>query len=256
MPIVKSLATPIVWIAALLVVGVILTRRARKKGGSGIGWYAVLVGTLLLLALSFKPTAKALVYSLECRYRPAQPGVLETLDTVVVLGYCARPSGGLRVAAELAGDAYGRLFAGVKAFKESGANLLALCGGRSREDTESEAEVMKAVALYMGCPRDKILTETRSHDTMQNAAYLAELLPAGQNRRIGLVTSAWHMLRAEKVFKGQFPNDTIVPVPTNYLYDPVRWSAGTFVPSVEALRQSTVALHEWIGIAWYSLRYW
>jgi uncharacterized SAM-binding protein YcdF (DUF218 family) len=145
---------------------------------------------------------------------------------------------------------------GVRALKESGAGLLAVCGGRPWEGAESEAEVMESVAVRIGCPPDRILTETQSHDTMQNATCLAELLPPGRNRRIGLVTSATHMLRAEKVFQRQFPDDVIVPLATNYLYDPVRLSAGTFVPRVEALRQSTVALHEWIGILWYSLRYW
>ena len=251
----KSIATPVVWILALLIVGVILTRRPRKKGTFRIGWYAALAGTLLLLALSFKPVAKTLTYSLECRYSPAPLEILETLDTIVVLGCCVRPSGGLRAEAELCGDAYGRLLGGVRAFKKSGASLLAFCGGCSREGAESEAQVMKAVAVYIGCPEDMILTETKSHNTMQNAAYLAELLPPEQTRRIGLVTSATHMLRAEKVFRKHFPGDTIVPIPTNYSYDPVIWTPHIIIPSVTALKQSAVVLHEWIGILWYSLRY-
>lgn len=132
-----------------------------------------------------------------------------------------RPSGGLRSEVELGGDALGRLCGGVRAFRDSVASLLASCGGGSRKDTEGEAQVIKAVAVYMGCPEDRILAETQSHNTMQNAACLAELLPAGQQRHIGLVTSATHTLRAEKVFRRQFPDDIIVPIPTDYSYDPV-----------------------------------
>ena len=247
----KSFATPIIWILVLLISGVMLTRRTRLRRGGRIGWYAILVGTLLLFVLSLGLTAKLLVYSLECQYRPARPEVVETLDTIVVLGDCARPSGGLRTQAELGGDTYGRLFTGLRAFRNSGASLLALCGGSPRQSAESEAEVMKEVAVCLGCPSDRILTETRSQNTRQNAAYLANLLPTGSQRRIGLVTSATHMLRAENVFKRQFPDDIIVPIPRNYLYNPVRLSVKIFVPSVEALRRSTVALQEWIGLLWY-----
>lgn len=113
---------------------------------------------------------------------------------------------------------------------------------------------MKAAAVYMGVPSEDILTETQSNNTMENAVRLAELLPPGDKRCIGLVTSATHMLRAEKVFRKQFPEYTIVPVPTNYMYYKTVWSANQTIPSAGAFEQSTIAIHEWIGILWYSLR--
>ena len=255
MPLVKSLATPIVWILALLILGLVLTRHLRKERRFRIGLFVMLLGVLLLLSLSLRPIANILVYSLECQYSPASSEILNTLDTVVVLGAGSHSSGGLRTEAELSGTTYSRLYNGVKAFKQSDANLLGLCGGRSIGDPESEAEVMKAVAVYMGVPSDNILTETQSNNTMENAVRLAELLPAGKKRCIGLVTSATHMLRAEKVFRKRFPEYTIVPIPTNYMYDKTVWSVNQAIPSVGALEQSTIALHEWIGILWYSIRY-
>ena len=173
----------------------------------------------------------------------------------VVLGADTHPRWGLRAETELKGPAYSRLYSGVRAFNGSGAALIAFCGGRGRQEDQSEAEVMKAMAVYMGIPADRILTETRSQNTMENAVFLTDLLPAGQSRRIGLVTSATHMLRAERVFRKQFSQDTIIPVPVNHTYDPLPCSLGIFIPSATALENSTVALHEWIGILWYSLRY-
>ena len=255
MPLLKSLATPIVWILALLILGLVLTRHLRKQRRFRIGWFVLLLGVLLLLSLSLRPIANILVYSLECQYSPASPENLKMLDAVVVLGAGSNPSGGLRTEAELSGTTYSRLYNGVKGLKQSNANLLGLCGGRSIGDPESDAEVMKAVAVYMGVPSEKILTETQSNNTMENAVRLAELLPAGDKRCIGLVTSATHMLRAEKIFKKQFPEYTIVPVPTNYMYDKTVWSVNQAIPSAGALEQSTTALHEWFGILWYSLRY-
>jgi uncharacterized SAM-binding protein YcdF (DUF218 family) len=253
MPLVKSLATPIVWVLALLILGLVLTRHLRKERRFRIGWFVMLLGVLLLLSLSLRPIANILVYSLECQYNPASSEILKTLDTIVVLSAGSHPSGGLRTEAELNGTTYSRLYNGVKAFKQSNANLLGLCGGRSMGDPESDAEVMKTVAVYMGVPSEEILTETQSHNTMGNAVRLAALLPAGEKKCIGLVTSATHMLRAEKMFRKQFPEYTIVPVPTNYMYHKTVWSIKSAIPSVGALEQSTIALHEWIGILWYSL---
>jgi len=256
MIILKSFATPIIWVLTFLALGLILSKSDRRKILSRIGWWAVLVGTLMLLVFSLWPVAHMLVYSLEYRHSSPSSEVVETLNVIVVLGAASYPSGGLRAEAELSGIGYSRLYKGVSMFRRSGASVLALCGCGLGGDTESDAEVMKTVAINLGIPEDRILIETKSRTTMENAIRLAELLPRGQIWRIGLVTSATHMLRAEKVFSRQFPEHVIVPIPTNYRYDQAAWSAKHAIPSVRAIEQSTVALHEWVGILWYSLRYW
>jgi uncharacterized SAM-binding protein YcdF (DUF218 family) len=113
---------------------------------------------------------------------------------------------------------------------------------------------MKPFALQLGVPESSILEEIDSANTMENAARLAEILSFGENRRIGLVTSAVHLSRAERAFRTCFPRDVIVPVPANYL----RISEGgvkTIIPSAAHFERSTRALHEWIGILWYAVRY-
>jgi len=254
MPVVKSIATPIIWVLALLVGGLLLSMLSKRKLLQKAGRSLVLLGVLALLVFSLNPVSNLLAYSLECRCAPISAEDLGALDVLVVLGCGVLPSGGLRTEAELDGPSYSRWYNGMTTFRESNAGLLAFCGGPSRKDTESEAEVMKAMAVRMGVPANKILIETQSRNTRENAAGLAELLPAGQRRRIGLVTSATHMLRSEKVFKKQFPNDVIVPIPVNYTYAPFHCTPETFIPRATALVKSTVALHEWIGIIWYSLR--
>ena len=252
----KSFATPIVWALTLIIAGLILSARRERKGRQRTAWRIALIGTLVLMVFSLRPVGDLLAYSLEWRYHPVSQESLKDIDLVVVLGGGMYLSGGLRTEYELQGRAFSRLYNGIRVFRESGADLIAFCGGRPREDSESEANVMKAMAIYMGVPEDKIVVETASHNTMENLAYLAELLPTGKTNRIALVTSASHMLRSERVFRKQFPGHTIIPVPVNYLYDPMVWELKSFIPSVWALEESTVALHEWIGIAWYAVRYW
>ena len=251
----KSFATPIIWILILLALGLILSARKGRRKHRRMGWWAILAGTLVFVVLSLRPVGDLLVYSLEHRYSPPPQELLDSVDLVVVLGGGMYLSGGLRADNELRGPASSRLYNGVRAFQKSGADLIAFCGGHPRPDSQSEANVMKKMAMALGIPENKILAETQSHNTMENLAHLAELLPAGNARRIGLVTSAAHMHRSEKVCKSQFPQDTIILIPVNYLYDPMVWELKSFIPSVWALEESTVALHEWIGVVWYAVRY-
>ncbi|MBN1506442.1 MAG: YdcF family protein [Sedimentisphaerales bacterium] len=254
MVVAKSLAAPVMWVLILLAIGLGLSRWKRRTSCPAIGWWAVLAGMLVLLGFSLRPVSELLTYSLESRYAPAAMEELRGLDVLVILGGGLHASGGLRTQADLAGPAHSRAYHGIRLFNESGAGLLALCGGGFGEQADSEAEAMKAMALQMGVSQDRILTETRSLNTRQNAAFLADLLPRGTGRRIALVTSATHMLRSQRVFRRQFPDDVIVPVPVNYTYDSLVWSPRTFLPSVDALQESTIALHEWFGLLWCSLR--
>ena len=255
MLLVKSLATPLIWVLALLLLGLAAMRFSRRKRVGKLGWYAVLLGTLTLLVFSFPPFANVLSYSLECQSPPPTAEALSTLDVVVVLGGGGFPSGGFRREAELAECAYPRFYHGVRTFQQGNAGVLAFCGGALRRGKEAEAEIMEAMAIRMGVPEDKIVTETTSTNTMENATGLTETLPAGQGRRIALVTSATHMLRSARVFRARFPHDTIVPVPVQYHYDPDPWHLRNMRPSAGALEQSSRAVHEWIGLLWYALRY-
>jgi len=209
----------------------------------------------MLFIFSFPPFANALTYSVESRVPVPTEADLSTLDVIVVLGGGGFPSGGLRDEAELADRSYPRLYHGVRIFQQGHAKFLAFCGGEIREGKEREAEIMKAMAMQMGVPEDKILTETTSANTMQNASGLAGLLPAESGRRIGVVTSAAHIFRSARTFRSQFPDDTIVPIPVHHQYDPDPWRLKNLRSSVTALDKSTAAIHEWIGLLWYAVRY-
>ena len=244
----KSLPNPIVWVLVFMALGLILIIRPTKKLRFKLGKYALFLGTSILFLLSITPVSNLLIYYLECQYKAPSDEVLSDLDIVVILGGGANLAGGFREHAEASGPTYARVFNGVRVYKQSGARTLALCGG-------SEAGAMKRLASELGVQESKIITETRSGTTMENAAELAKLLPPAEEIRIGLVTSALHMLRSEKTFKKQFPNDIIVPVPVNYIYSPEWYYLKHWVPSAKTLLNSNYAIHEWIGIVYYSIRY-
>ncbi|MEN6427654.1 MAG: YdcF family protein [Phycisphaerales bacterium] len=255
MTLIKSLATPLGWALLLLAAGLILTRFRRSGRRFRVGWYCLLAGTLILLVFSLDPVANLLTYSLECRYQPPSAEVLKTLDVVVVLGGGAYPSGGLRREPDLSRYAYPRLYRGVEYFRNSSAAVIAFCGGPPRPGAENEADIMQAMAVALGVPTERTVVEPHSANTMMNAIGLAEILPEGEGRRIGVVTSAMHMMRSKRVFEQVFPQDTIVPLPVHFMYDPAPWITPKITPKVSHFEKSTMALHEWIGILWYAVRY-
>jgi uncharacterized SAM-binding protein YcdF (DUF218 family) len=64
-----------------------------------------------------------------------------------------------------------------------------------------------------------------------------------------------HMTRSKGVFEQVFPQDTIVPVPVYFSHYPSAGITEMLTPMVTHLERTTVALHEWIGILWYAVRY-
>ena len=244
----KSLANPIVWVLVFMALGLILIIRPAKKLRFKLGKCALFLGISILFLLSIRPVSSLLIYCLECQYKLPSDEALSDLDMVVILGGGAYLAGGFREQAEASGPTYARVFNGVRVYKQSGAKALALCGG-------TEAGAMKKLAYELGVEESEIVTETKSGTTMENAAELAKLHRPAEQRRIGLVTSAFHMLRSEKTFKKQFPNDTIVPIPVNYIYSPDWYKPECFVPSTSTLLKSNYAIHELIGMVYYSIRY-
>ncbi len=93
--------------------------------------------------------------------------------------------------------------------------------------------------------------EDRSADTFANARDSAAiLLPAGITTVL-LVTNQWHMRRAMLAFRAAGLHAIPAPVPSS--------AGGGFeiddlVPQVSAWLRSYYALHEWIGLGYYTLR--
>lgn len=254
MALLKTLLMPLPWILLLLIVGWILSRPSKNKRRIKIGRYMILTGTLFLFILSLLPVSNIIVYSLEGKYTPVCEEVLSSLDIVVILDGGINTTGSYKDNPEPSGITYSRLLNGVRFYKQSSADILALCGGILLPDTESGAEVMKKIAIELGVPENDIVIEKKSRNTMENASELAKVLPKGQGRRIGLVTSTLHIQRATKAFRKSFSDDTIVPIPVNQQYRSIPFKITTIVPSAGVFANSSQVLRDWIALFWYTIR--
>ena len=111
----------------------------------------------------------------------------------------------------------------VEAYRSGRAETLMLCGGVVREFVQgrcSEAEHMNQTALAAGIPRENIILETSSQNTVENILFgLTELQKAfwlNNVHRVLLVTTAYHMRRSLAIARYLFPaHITVIPCPAN-----------------------------------------
>lgn len=109
-------------------------------------------------------------------------------DAILVLGCRLRsdgtPGGQLRRRVALA----------VHLYQAGLAPVLLLSGGGS--SPPSEAQVMRELALAAGIPAERLLCESRSRNTVENAILSRRVLREHQLDRVILVSSRLHLFRA------------------------------------------------------------
>lgn len=219
------------------VLGLALMRHAPRLGRA-LAWG----GVLALLVLSLPAVAWLLARPFD--RAPFDPASDHRARAIVILG------GGLRTAApEYGGDTPSRLTAerlryGARVARATGLPVL-VTGGTPARARSSEAEVMRGVLAneYGVAVR---WSETRSHNTRQNAALSAPLLQADGVSRVILVAHAFDMPRARSEFARQ--GIEALPAPIG-LASAGPSSAADFVPAAAALLASHHALYEYLALA-------
>ena len=170
---------------------------------------------------------------------PAEPAG----DVSIMLGGGAMPdSPDVDGVGALCSSPANRLLTAVRLQRKLGVPIL-LSGGQVYEDTGAEAKIARRILIDLGVPESKILVETRSINTTQNARYSAEILRAQGLTQPILVTSAFHMKRAVLNFKKQ--GIDVVPYPADYqvTHHPV-FHYTKLRPQTEALLNNVTVLQE------------
>lgn len=207
------------------------------------------LGAALIYLQSLPPVSYALMASLE---RQAGPVLSDTegAQAIVIL------SGGLETdAPEYGGDTAGertlvRMRYGALLARRFGLPVL-VTGGRPDDATLSEAVVMADILEREFAVKVR-WQETQSRTTAENATMSAAILRDAGVHRIILVTQAFHMPRAARLFRAA--GLEVIPAPTQFRTDGDIWDAGdSLLPRIELLHHTYYALHEWLGIAWMAL---
>jgi len=210
-------------------------------------WKPVLLGFLLLYVLSMPFLGRTLLHVLEPAF--VNPVADPSGQAIVVLGggtYFSAPEYGgdtvkprvlerLRYAAHLN-----------RALQKP----ILVTGGAPEGNAMPEARLMRDV-MQRDFQVPVQWTEETSNNTLENARASFLILNAAGVRRIYLVTHAWHMPRAKLAFTSM--GFTVIPAATGYA---TRFSltALDFLPSANALVDSSRFFREAFGLAWYYAR--
>lgn len=138
--------------------------------------------------------------------------------------------------------------------RETGLPILVSGGKVFESDAPSEATVM-AQALEQEFNLPVKWQENQSRNTAENAIYCRKMLQPLNIDKILLVTHAFHMKRAEIEFKKVGFDVQIAPTAYLAMEKGTKLSIFDFIPSANAMLNSTLALHEYLGLLWYKLRY-
>ena len=126
-------------------------------------------------------------------------------------------------------------------------------GGKVLETTGTEAEIAHHILLNLGIPEDKILVESQSRNTTENALFSKKIMEQRSLSHPILVTSAFHMPRS--VLQFAKAGISVTPYPADYQTNVNgQFTMFDFVPSGEALKNMSLSLKEYIGLAavkWY-----
>jgi uncharacterized SAM-binding protein YcdF (DUF218 family) len=146
-----------------------------------------------------------------------------------------------------------RFFGGIALFKAGRAQKLVFTGGKMPWDkvNKTEGEVLKEYAIANGIETNKIFVTKDVENTADEAVAVKGLI--SPSKRIILVTSAYHMYRAKKLFEKQ--GFIVIPYKVDFK------ASGNnqvtfmdFLPSAINLELTEIEIRELIGRVYYFIR--
>ena len=154
------------------------------------------------------------------------------------------------------GSTSDRVWHAARLYHAGKAPLIIVSGGNTwnKPDMQSGADAMRTLLEALGVPNTAILVEESSRTTHENAVFTAKLAAERGIKRVLLVTAAWHMPRAAATFRRV--GLEMVPVPLDYTRGRVMPGILAILPHASALRSSSFALKEYLGLLAYRLRGW
>ena len=214
---------------------------------------AGLAAICILIVCSLPLVSNRLISFLERDYLLVSPVNAKTADAIVVLSGMVRTIEGADGLKYEWGEASDRIFAGIELIKQNKAPILVLTGGKLPWSVgKPEGEYLRDIAEKFGVPRDRILLTENVQNTDQEAKAVAKLFNK-EFAKVILVTSAFHMPRAQKVFEAA--GIVTSPFPVDFLSGAGKITIMTFIPSAEAFSQTSFFIREVIGRLYYNLKY-
>ena len=243
---------PLAWVAVLLTLGLLSLRRQqsnKERRGGGL----IVIGLLILLFQGWEPLPDALLRQLEAQHAgPSQVDSLKKYAGVIVLGGALEPAYVWQGHHQPAlNDAAERMTTPVTLLRQFPHLQMLFTGGEGELFAQglSEAERAKIFFDSIDVSPQRVIYESKSHTTFENATFSAKLPGIKPTQPWLLLTSANHMPRAMATFKKAGWN--VTPYPVDY-------QTGTRTPWTQysmavGARKWKMVLHEIFGLWAYQL---
>lgn len=244
--IVGAIVNPITMTLILLVIGMVLCARGRKRLALGF----VGSGVLWLWLWSTPMMYRWVGLGLEREWPVVLAEDAPKADAIVILGGGMAANTNVYKYAEM-WDGADRVWHAARLWKAGKAPIVIASGTGEREATVP-------LLRDFGVAEAAIVVEDKARNTEENAKFVEDTLATKNTKdaKILLVTSAWHMRRSLLMFTKYAPNLEIIPAATDY-EALVRTGKGfrfdDLMPSADCLMANSYCFKEYIGYWGYRL---
>ena len=207
---------------------------------------------LLLLACGIGPVGPMLTRPLEMRFAGMTSS--KPVAGVIVLGGAVR---GKQPAADpellemnAAGERMTALLMLARRYPDA---KIVFTGGQGElfSESASEADQVKAYIGALGLDPARMMFESRSRNTYENAVFTKEIVKPSVGERWLLVTSAWHMPRSIGCFRAA--GFDVEAFPVDFRGGEGRDTGWLISSMSQGLTLTDMAVREWIGLVAYRL---
>ena len=234
--------SPFFFILSLIIFGLII---GSKKTS--------FVGVVILVICSMPIISSKMIAYLESDYELNQPSEIDTANAIVVLSGMVKTIKTKDGLDYEWGGAVDRFFTGINLFNLDKAPTLIFTGGKLPWSIGvPEGEFLREEAIKLGIPKKDILLTENVENTDQEAKAIKKLLSLDDPKVI-LVTSAFHMPRAQLVFEAA--GISVIPFPVDFLIGTGKITLMSFIPSASSFASTNFFVREMIGRTYYNLKY-
>lgn len=187
------------------------------------------VSFLWIVLISYAPLSHALLKPLESQY--SKINLLEQSAPYILL---------------LGGDFQARAYEAIRLHYLIHDSKIITSGYPGKRNI-SEALKNAQKLIELGIKKENILLQEKPRDTQEEAKMVKQIV--GEDRFI-LVTSAYHMPRAMKIFEKEGLSP--IPAPTDFIV--LQDASLLSVPSGANLKNTEIAQHEYLGLLWHRIK--
>ena len=236
------LVSPLSLVIFLVLIGTIFKKRR-----------IIIFGMLMLVFCSLPIISNKLIAFLEKDYQPIKISNVEVADAIVVLGGVVKILKKNETIFYEFNGSVDRILAGIDLYKKNKAPILILTRGKLPWSIgKPEGEFLKEFAIKSGIPKQNIILTENVENTEQEAKSVKKLL-LNNNSKIILVTSAFHMDRAKKIFEAT--KIKVIKHPVDFKSGSTKFNIMNLIPSAYSLSNTSHFFREMMGRLYYQLKY-